>query len=124
MVRIDKWLWAVRLFKTRSLAAESCDKGRVRIGDLSVKPSRNVKVGEVVVLHRGPWYQHVKVLQITEKRMGAAYVKDFLEDITPLAEVEKNRLHQLAQAAWNIKGGVGRPTKKNRREIDGFTSDW
>ncbi|HQK98187.1 MAG TPA: S4 domain-containing protein, partial [Bacteroidia bacterium] len=53
-VRIDKWLWAVRLFKTRSLAAEACDKGRIRIGDLTVKPSRNVKIGEEIVLHRGP----------------------------------------------------------------------
>jgi ribosome-associated heat shock protein Hsp15 len=56
--------------------------------------------------------------------MGAPLVKDFLEDITPPDELEKNRLHQLAQAAWNIKGGTGRPTKKDRREIDDFTSDW
>jgi ribosome-associated heat shock protein Hsp15 len=123
-VRIDKWLWAVRLFKTRSLAAEACDKGRIRIGDLTVKPSRSVKIGEEIVLHRGPWYQHIKVLDITEKRMGAALVKDFLLDVTPSDELEKNRLHQLAQAAWNIKGGTGRPTKKDRREIDDFTSDW
>ena len=123
-VRIDKWLWAVRLFKTRSLAAEACDKGRVRIGDLTVKPSRNVKIGEVIVLHRGPWYQHIKVIDITDRRMGAALVKDFLSDVTPADEVEKNRLHQLAQAAWNVKGGAGRPTKKDRREIDDFTSDW
>lgn len=123
-VRIDKWLWAVRLFKTRSLAAEACDKGRIRIGDIVVKPSRSIKKEEIIVLHRGPWRQHIKVIDITERRMGAAHVKDYLLDITPDDELEKNRLHQLAQAAWNIKYGAGRPTKKDRREIDDFTSDW
>ena len=123
-VRIDKWLWSVRLFKTRSLAAEACEKGKVRIAEQTVKASRTVKVGDVIVVHRGPWQQTVKVLNSIERRIGAALVKDFMEDITPEAELEKFRLYQLAQSSFYFKGGEGRPTKKERRDLDDCTSDW
>lgn len=122
--RIDKFLWAVRLYKTRQLAAEACEKGRVKIGDLPVKPARGIRRDEVIILHRGPWYQHLKVIGISENRMSAAFVKDFIEDITPAEELERLRLHQAAMAAWNIKGGAGRPTKKDRRQMDEFLGDW
>jgi len=123
-IRIDKWLWAVRLFKTRSLASEACDKGRIKIGDVAVKASRIVKAGDVVLVHRGPWSQLVKVLAPTEKRMSASLAKGFCEDITPVEELEKYKLHQAAQAAWNITPGAGRPTKKDRRQMDDFIGDW
>lgn len=123
-IRIDKFLWAVRLYKTRQLAAEACDKGRVKIGETAVKPSRAIRRDEIVILHRGPWYQHIKVHAISEKRMAASYVKDFITDITPDEELERLRLHQAALAAWNIKGGTGRPTKKDRRQMDEFLGDW
>lgn len=123
-VRIDKYLWSVRLFKTRSLAAEACEKGKVRIAEQTVKASRTVKIGDVIVVHRGPWQQTVKVLNSIERRIGAALVKDFMEDITPEAELEKFRLYQLAQSSFYFKGGEGRPTKKERRDLDDYTSDW
>lgn len=123
-VRIDKWMWAVRLYKTRSLAAEACEKGRIKIGILEVKASRMIKPGEIIQLHRGPWHQSVKVLQLQEKRMGASMVKDFCEDITPIEELDRLKSHQMALASWDIKSGAGRPTKKDRRNIDEFLGDW
>ena len=68
-IRIDKFLWAIRLYKTRALAAEACERGRVKIGDLNVKASRSVKVGETIVVHRVPWHQHIYVLKVTQKIM-------------------------------------------------------
>lgn len=118
-IRIDKWMWAVRLFKTRSLAADYCEKGRVKINEQVVKASRSVKIGEVIVIHLGPFQKQVKVLQLTEKRMSAPLVVDFIEDITSLEEIEKFRLHKLAAASYNLQG-KGRPTKKDRREMDDF----
>lgn len=123
-IRIDKWLWAVRLFKTRSMASEACDKGRISIGDTAVKASRVVKAGDMIKIHRGPWSQLVKVLALTEKRMSATLAKEFCEDNTPAEELEKFKLHQAAQSAWNITPGSGRPTKKDRRQMDDFISDW
>ena len=118
-IRIDKWMWAVRLFKTRSLAADYCEKGRVKINEQAVKASRSMKIGEVIVIHLGPFQKQVKVLQLTEKRMSAPLVVDFIEDITSLEEIEKFRLHKLAAASYNLQG-KGRPTKKDRREMDDF----
>ena len=123
-IRIDKFLWAIRLYKTRALAAEACERGRVKIGELNVKASRSVKVGEMIVLHRGPWHQHIQVLKVTQKRMGAPLVKDFYEDRTPPQEIEKNRLHQAAMASYALTPGAGRPTKKDRRQMDDFMGDW
>ncbi len=123
-VRIDKFLWAIRLFKTRQLAAEACEKGRVKIADVAVKASRPVKPDEKIIIHRGPWYQHVKVNSITERRMSASLVKDYYDDVTPAEELERLRLHQAALAAWDIKRGTGRPTKKDRRQMEDFLGDW
>ena len=101
-VRIDKWLFAVRLYKTRSLAAEACEKGKVKIGNMVVKASRTIKINEIIVLHRGPWHQTIKVIQLQEKRMGAAMVKDFCIDITPNEELERLKSHQAALASWDL----------------------
>jgi ribosome-associated heat shock protein Hsp15 len=123
-IRLDKWLWGVRLYKTRSIAAESCEKGRIKIKGISVKPGRAIKPDEIIDIHRGPWHQTIKILKLTQSRMSASLVKDFYIDITPAEEIEKLRLHQTAMASWGIKPGSGRPTKKDRREMDEFMGDW
>lgn len=118
-VRIDKWLWAVRLFKTRSLAAEACKKGKVLISGVQVKPSRNVKVGDVVGIKRNPVLFSFKVLALSENRMNAKLVPDFIENVTTADQLELVELARIA-AQNNRDRGTGRPTKKERRDIDDF----
>jgi ribosome-associated heat shock protein Hsp15 len=116
-VRIDKWLWAVRLYKTRSLAAEACRKGKVSVDGTQVKPSREISPGNSVQLTKNPVTYHYKVLKITDKRMGAKLVPEFLEDITPAENLEI--LEMQKYMSWsNRERGAGRPTKKQRRDID------
>lgn len=116
-LRIDKWLWAVRIFKTRSQAAEACKKGRVLVDDIQVKPSRVIKIGEIVVVKRPPVNYQYKVLGLLGKRQSAKVAVDYVEDITP--EVEKIKLDMKRFTGFEIRDrGVGRPTKKERRLID------
>jgi ribosome-associated heat shock protein Hsp15 len=119
-VRIDKWLWAVRLFKTRTLAAEACKKGKVVIQNVQVKPSRNVKVGEVVCIKRNPILFSFKVLALSENRMNAKLVVGFMENVTTPDQLELIELAKLAGQTGRDRG-TGRPTKKERRELDDFT---
>ena len=118
-VRIDKWLWAVRLFKTRTLAAEACKKGKVLVHNVQVKPSRNVKVGDVVGIKRNPVLFSFKVLALSENRMNAKLVPDFMENVTTADQIELVELARIA-AQNNRDRGTGRPTKKERRDIDDF----
>jgi len=121
-VRIDKWLWAVRIYKTRSQATEACKKGQVFIDDLPVKASRDVHVGEIVKVRKPPVSRSFKVLDLTEKRMGAKLVHDFLKDVTPPEELEL--LEMQKHMRWSVRDkGTGRPTKKDRRDLDEFF-DW
>jgi len=116
-LRIDKWLWAVRIFKTRSQAAEACKKGRILIDDVQVKPSRVIKPGEVVFVKRPPVTYQYKVLGLLGKRQSAKVAAEYVEDITP--EEEKVKLEMKKHAGFEIRDrGVGRPTKKQRRLID------
>ncbi len=116
-VRIDKWLWAVRLYKTRSLASEACRKGKVSIDGVQVKPSREIKSGDIIHLRKSPVTYHFKVLDITEKRMGAKLVPDYLKDITPSENLEI--LEMQKYMSWSERDrGAGRPTKKQRRDMD------
>ena len=122
-VRIDKWLWAIRIFKTRSLSTEACKKGQVTMDGNSVKPSRVLKVGDVVNVKRPPITRSYKVLALSEKRMGAKLVPDFAKDVTSPEELEfleiKNKM------SWFDRDrGTGRPTKKERRDIDKLNDDW
>jgi ribosome-associated heat shock protein Hsp15 len=119
-VRIDKWLWAVRLFKTRSLAAEACKKGKISIAGLPAKPSRNVKVGDVLQIRRPPVVYSFKVLALSENRMGAKLVPDFMENVTTPDQME---ILELAKLSGNLNRarGTGRPTKKDRRDIESYT---
>ena len=116
-LRIDKWLWAVRIFKTRSQASEACKKGKILIDDIQVKPSRVIKIGEIVCVKRPPVIYQYKVLGLLGKRQSAKIIVDYVEDITP--EEEKVKLDMQRFAGFELRDrGIGRPTKRERRLID------
>lgn len=116
-VRVDKWLWAVRIYKTRSLATEACKAGRVRIGGQIVKPSREVRINDEVSIHLGIYTKTVRVIALLHNRVSAALVPNFLDDITPQAEYDKLKVQQEMKPEFRPRG-IGRPTKKHRRLID------
>ena len=121
-VRIDKWLWAVRVFKTRTIASEACKKGRVLIGNTNVKPSRMIRIGEVVQVKKAPVTYSFKVLDLAQKRMGAKLVPEFMENVTPPEEYEVLELNRLSGFV-DRQRGTGRPTKKDRRDLEQFTGN-
>lgn len=118
-IRIDKWLWAVRLYKTRSLAAEACRCGHVRIDAKPVKASRDVRPGDLLSVRTGPIQRTVRVRAVLEDRVGAALVPGFMEDLTPPEELERLKQSSLLNPAWRPPG-AGRPTKRERRLLDAF----
>ncbi len=118
-VRIDKWLWAVRIFKTRTVASEACKKGRVLIGETAVKPSRNIRTGEVIQVRKPPVTYSFKVLALSDKRMGAKMVSQFMENVTPQEQYEMLELNRIGGFV-DRQRGTGRPTKKDRRDLDQF----
>ena len=115
--RIDKWLWAVRIFNTRALASEACSGGKVKIDGTAVKASRNIKKNDIVQVRKGVVKYLYKVRKNAEKRMGAKLVPDFLEDITPKEELTKLESAQK-QPIQTREKGQGRPTKRERRMMD------
>ncbi|MDR0333504.1 MAG: RNA-binding S4 domain-containing protein [Dysgonamonadaceae bacterium] len=119
-VRIDKWLWAVRIFKTRTVASETCKKGRVMINNVSVKPSRDIRVGEVIQVRKPPITFSFKILALADKRMGAKLVPDFMENVTSPEQYELMELGKIGGFV-DRQRGTGRPTKKERRDLDDFT---
>lgn len=119
-VRIDKWLWAVRIFKTRTIASDACKKGRVLIDNNSVKPSRMIKVDDIIQVKKPPVTYSFKVLNLSEKRMGAKLVPEFMENVTPPEEYEILELNKLS-GYIDRQRGTGRPTKKERRDLEQFT---
>lgn len=119
-VRIDKWLWAVRIFKTRTIASDACKLGRVTIGGSKVKSSHNVHVGDVIEVRKPPITYSFRVLQLTENRMGAKLVPGFMENITPPEQMEILQLQRLNGFIDRAKG-TGRPTKKDRRDLEEYT---
>lgn len=121
-VRIDKWLWAVRLFKTRTLAVEACKKGRVMISGTNIKPSRMIKVNDVIQIKKPPITYSFKVLDLSEKRMGAKLVPEFMEDATPQSEYDILELSKVSGFIDRDRG-AGRPTKKDRRDLVDFIDD-
>lgn len=118
-VRIDKWLFAVRLYKTRSLASEECRKGKVSINGMPVKPSRELKVGEIIQIRKPPITRSYQVLKLTENRMAAKLVVEFMLETTPASELELLEM-QKNMSFFNREKGTGRPTKKERRDLDDF----
>lgn len=126
--RIDKWLWAARIFKTRSLAADACKNGRVTVNGSPMKPSRTVKPGDVVNVRKPPVTYSFRVRQAIEKRVGARLIPEVLENVTSPEQYELLEMSKISGFV-NRARGTGRPTKKDRRELDEFTmpffvGDW
>jgi ribosome-associated heat shock protein Hsp15 len=118
-LRIDKYLWAARIYKTRSLATEACNGNKVKIGGNSIKPSRNVKVGEIFTVTQRYITRTYKVLALLEKRVSAKIVSQFIEDLTPQEEIDKLKMERFTSYIQRYKG-TGRPTKKERRLMDKY----
>ena len=116
-VRADKWLWAVRVYKTRALATEACRNGRVRIGGQVVKASREIHLNDEVSIHLGIYTKTIRVTAFLHNRVSAALVPGFLEDLTPEAEYAKLKVLREMKPEFRQRG-TGRPTKKHRRLID------
>jgi ribosome-associated heat shock protein Hsp15 len=117
--RIDKWLWAVRVFKTRTNAAEACKKGRISINGAQAKPARMVKPGDVVGVRKPPVTYSFKVLQAIEKRVGAKLVPEMMENVTTPDQFELLEMTKISGFVGRARG-TGRPTKKDRRSMDEF----
>lgn len=115
--RLDKWLWAIRLFKTRALAADACRAGSVEIAGQAAKPARDVHLGEVIVVRQGIVTRTLEVRGVPPSRVGAKRVPDFCQDLTPAEEFAKAR-EQRVQHVLAREKGSGRPTKRDRRLID------
>ena len=118
-VRIDKWMWATRIFKTRTIAAEACKKNRVMIQGVNVKASRMIKVGDIIQVRKPPITYSFKVLEVTERRMDAKMVPQYLENVTTADQYEILELNKISGFVDRAKG-MGRPTKKDRRELEQF----
>lgn len=118
--RIDKWLWASRIFKTRSIAADACKNGRVVVNNANVKPSRPLKVGEVVHVRKPPITYSFRVLKCIEQRVGAKLVPEIYENVTAPKQYELLEMSRIS-GFIDRQRGTGRPTKKDRRAMDAFT---
>jgi ribosome-associated heat shock protein Hsp15 len=115
-VRLDKWLWAARIYKTRSLAMEACREGRVMIAGQPAKPSRDVRVNDLIEAKKDGLTRTIRVLGLLEQRVGAQAAKEFAEDLTPASEYQK-RTERALQPLFIRPRGAGRPTKKERRAM-------
>jgi len=118
--RIDKWMWATRIFKTRTIAAEACKKGRITINGSFVKAARTIKVGDIIQVKKPPITYSFKVLQTIEKRVGAKLVPEYMQNVTTPDQYELLEMSKISGFVDRARG-TGRPTKKDRREIEDFT---
>ena len=118
--RIDKWMWATRIFKTRTIAAEACKKGRITINGSFVKAARTIKVGDIIQVKKPPITYSFKVLQTIEKRIGAKLVPEYMQNVTTPDQYEILEMSKISGFVDRARG-TGRPTKKDRREIEDFT---
>ena len=121
-VRIDKYLWSIRAYKTRSEATDACKGGKVRVNGNDIKPSRDVKVGDVIAVRKGAVTYTYKVLALIDKRQGAALVPNYAENLTPQEELDKLRA-PVETFFLKRDRGTGRPTKKDRRQMDALWDD-
>jgi len=119
--RIDKWLWAVRIFKTRSQASEACRKGRIIINGMQVKPSRDIKAGEIILIRKPPAVYTYKVKSLLQKRQSAPLARECYEDLTSVEELNKLKISE--SLFFRRDRGAGRPTKKERRILDKLRGD-
>lgn len=118
-MRIDKYLWCIRMFKTRNIATEACKKGQVKIEGNNMKPSKEIYRNEVISVRKNQMNFLIEVIDIPESRVGAKLVSLYRKDITPKEEFEKFELLKYSKDYYRKKG-TGRPTKKDRRDIDGY----
>ncbi|NVO21113.1 MAG: RNA-binding S4 domain-containing protein [Bacteroidetes bacterium] len=121
-LRIDKWLWEVRLFKTRSQATDACKAGKIKIDGTNIKPAKDIKIGDIISVSLNPLFKTVKVKQFPRSRLGAKLVPDYMEDLTPQSEYDRVKLIEATNAEFRERGS-GRPTKKSRRVIDKLKHD-
>ncbi len=121
-VRVDKWLWAMRVFKTRTIATDACKKGRVLMGGVAVKPSRPVKVGDVIDVRKPPVTYTFRVKQLTQNRLGAKLVEGYLENLTPKSQYDLLEMNRISGFV-NRQKGLGRPTKRDGREMARFREE-
>ena len=119
VARIDKWLWAARIFKTRSIAADACKNGRVTISGTNVKPSHTIKVGEIINVKKPPITYSFEVLQTIEKRVGAKRIPEVYKNVTDAKQYELLEMSRISGFVDRARG-TGRPTKKDRRQLDAF----
>lgn len=119
--RVDKWLWAARIFKTRSMAAAACKKGQVSLNGAPLKPSRTVRAGDIINVRKPPVTYSFKIKQAIEKRVGARLLPEILENVTPPAQYELLEMNRISGFVNRAKG-TGRPTKKDRRSLEEFTA--
>lgn len=117
--RIDKWLWAARIFKTRSIAADACKNSRVTINGVSVKPSHMIKAGETISVKKPPVVYSFKVLKCIEQRVGAKFIPEIYENVTDAKQYEILEMSRISGFVDRARG-TGRPTKKDRRALDAF----
>jgi ribosome-associated heat shock protein Hsp15 len=120
-VRIDKWLWAVRIFKTRSIAADSCNKGRVLINNIPAKPSKELTGNETITVRKPPVIYTYKIKSLVKNRLPAKLVPDYIEDLTSVEELDKLKINETFFV--QRERGTGRPTKRERRIIDKLKTD-
>ena len=120
--RIDKWRWASRIFKTRSIAADACKNGRVTVGNVTVKPSRMVKVGETISVRKPPITYSFRILKTIEQRVGAKLLPEIYENVTAPEQYELLEMTRISGFVDRARG-TGRPTKKDRRSLDAFLED-
>ena len=117
--RIDKWLWAARIFKTRTIASDACKNGRVAVNGVNVKPARMVKVGDTISVRKPPVTYSFKILKTIEQRVGAKLIPEIYENVTPADQYELLEMNRISGFV-NRQRGTGRPTKKERRALDEF----
>ena len=117
--RLDKWLWAARIFKTRSIAADACKNGRVMIDGVKMKPARMVKEGDVIQVRKPPVTYSFKILKAIQNRVGAKLVPEVLENVTSADQYELLEMNRISGFVGRARG-TGRPTKKDRRDLDDF----
>jgi ribosome-associated heat shock protein Hsp15 len=120
-IRIDKWMWATRIFKTRTVAVEACKKNRVMVNDVPAKPSRMINVGDIVQVRKPPITYSFKVIALTANRVGPKLTPQYLENITPPEQYEILELQKINGFVDRARG-AGRPTKKERRNLDNFST--
>jgi len=118
-MRIDKYLWTIRLFKTRSIATEACKKGHVKLNNVTIKPSKEVYIGEKLIVRKNQINYQLEVLDIPPNRVGAKLVDLYRKDTTPKEAFEHNELLKLSKDYYRKKG-AGRPSKKDRRDLEDY----